>query len=325
MVYLRFGRRPVAAECRIDSRVDSMVEGLRAELLGFPYLDVLQFAVRLADAEMQELASHWRRAEFVDNLPVKVVANRNILDVGVHHENDLLYIGPKGIRMNEETVRRVGDHVKGLSEGKRVYRSPRRVERAAATRQAILDAARTLFVSNGYTATTVAEVANRAGVSLDTVYAAVGRKPALLRELVETSISGAGTAVPAEQRDYVLRMRAAGSAREMLTIYAHAITGIQQRLAPVFLALRDAAMTDPDCAALWAEISARRAANMRAMAAELRATGDVREDLSDDQVADVIWSMNSSEYWVLLVRERSWSPERFASWLIDAWTRLLLP
>jgi len=75
---------------------------------------------------------------------------------------------------------------------------------------------------------------------------------------------------------------------------------------------------------LWAEISARRAANMRAMAAELRATGDVREDLSDDQVADVIWSMNASEYWVLLVRERSWSPEQFASWLIDAWTRLLL-
>jgi hypothetical protein len=53
------------------------------------------------------------------------------------------------------------------------------------------------------------------------------------------------------QRDYVTRMRAVGTARDMLIIYAHAITGIQQRLAPVFLALRDAAVTDPDCAELW--------------------------------------------------------------------------
>ncbi|MET0965749.1 MAG: TetR/AcrR family transcriptional regulator [Nakamurella sp.] len=218
----------------------------------------------------------------------------------------------------------MSDDVKGLSAGKRAYRSPRRVERAAATRQAVLDAARALFVSDGYSATTIAEIAGRAGVSVDTVYATVGRKPALLRELVETAISGAGTAVPAEQRDYVLEMRAAGTAREMLTIYAHAIGTIQQRLAPVFLALRDAAMTDPDCAALWAEISDRRAGNMRGLAADLRAAGGLRADLSNDQVADIIWSMNAAEYWVLLVRERGWTPAEFSEWLVDAWARLLL-
>jgi len=34
--------------------------------------------------------------------------------------------------------------------------------------------------------------------------------------------------------------------------------------------------------------------------------------------------MNSPEYWVLLVRERSWSADQFAEWLADAWSRLLL-
>jgi hypothetical protein len=63
---------------------------------------------------------------------------------------------------------------------------------------------------------------------------------------------------------------------------------------------------------------------MRRLAAELRATGELRDDLSDDQVADVIWSMNSAEYWVLLVRERQWTTDQFAEWLTDAWTRLLL-
>jgi AcrR family transcriptional regulator len=214
--------------------------------------------------------------------------------------------------------------VKGNTPGKRDYRAPRRVEQAAETRRAVLAAARELFVKSGYIATTVAQIAAQARVSVDTVYAAVGRKPELLRELVETSISGSDRAIPGEQRDYVARMQAAGSAREKLRIYANAISVIQQRLAPVFLALRDAAVTNTDCAQLWTEISERRATNMRRLAADLRTTGEVRDDLSDDQVADIIWSMNAAEYWVLLVRERSWTTEQFAAWLNDAWARLLL-
>ena len=216
----------------------------------------------------------------------------------------------------------MADGVKGV--GRRAYHSPRRVEQAAATRHAVLTAARELFVDRGYSATTVSDVAHRARVSLDTVYATVGRKPALLRQLVESALSGSDQAVPGEQRDYAVRMRAAATAREAITIYAHAVTGIQQRLAPVFLALRDAASTDPDCAALWTEITERRATNMRALAAGLRANGGLRDDLSDDQVADIIWSMNAAEYWDLLVQQRKWTPDQFAHWLTDAWTRLLL-
>jgi AcrR family transcriptional regulator len=216
------------------------------------------------------------------------------------------------------------ENVKPQPSSKRPYRSPRRLEQAAATRQAVLTAAKGLFVDKGYAATTVAEIAERARVSVDTVYATAGRKPALLRALVETAISGTDRAVPAEQRDYVTRIQAATTAHDKITIYAHAVTGIQQRMAPVFLALRDAATTDNDCAALWAEIAQRRATNMRTFAADLRATGQLRDDLTDDQVADIIWSMNAAEYWVLLVRERAWTPNQFAAWLTDAWTRLLL-
>jgi AcrR family transcriptional regulator len=216
------------------------------------------------------------------------------------------------------------EHVKGAEARKRAYHSPRRAEQAAATRRDVLGAARELFVANGYSSTTIADIASRAQVSLDTIYATVGRKPALLRELVETAISGTEQAVPAEQRDYVTRIGLASTATEKITIYAHAITAIQQRMAPVFLALRDAAATDTDCAALWAEIATRRAANMRAFAGDLRSTGELRADLTDDQVADIIWSMNAAEYWDLLVRERRWTPDQFAVWLTDAWTRLLL-
>jgi AcrR family transcriptional regulator len=209
-------------------------------------------------------------------------------------------------------------------KGTRRYHSPRRAEQAAATRAAVLAAARDVFVAKGYSAATIAEIAARAGTSVDTVYASVGRKPALLRELVETALSGQDVAVPARQRDYVVRVKAAGSAAEKLALYARAVTAIQQRLAAVFLALRDAAVTDPDCARLWAEISERRARNMREFATDLRATGELREDLTDDHVADAVWSMNAAEYWDLLVGRRGWSPQRFTDWLTDSWTRTFL-
>lgn len=207
---------------------------------------------------------------------------------------------------------------------KRRYHSPRRRQQATATRHAVLAAARELFIGQGYAATTVAQIARRAGVAVDTVYAAIGRKPALLRELVETAISGGDHAVPAEQRDYVQRLRHATTAREKVSIYAHALAEIQPRLAPVYLALRDAAGTDPDCAALWAQISQRRAANMRKFISDLAVAGQLRTDFQADDLADVIWSMNGPEYWVLLVTERGWTPQEFATWITDAWCRLLL-
>src|SRR5580704_16195593 len=106
------------------------------------------------------------------------------------------------------------------------YHSPRRAEQAVATRQAVLDAARELFIEQGYAVTTVTDIARRARVAVDTVYAAVGRKPALLREVLETAISGTDQVVPAEQRDYVAAIRAATGARAKIETYAAALVQI---------------------------------------------------------------------------------------------------
>jgi AcrR family transcriptional regulator len=205
----------------------------------------------------------------------------------------------------------------------RRYHAPRRAEQAARTRRAILEAARDLFVSQGYTASTIAEIAARAEVAVDTIYATIGRKPALMRELVESAISGTDHAVPAEERDYVQRTVQAPTARAKFTAYAEGLVAIHRRLAPIFLSLRDAAAHDPECATLWTEISDRRAANMLRFAANLRATGEVRPDLTDTEVADVIWTMNAAEYFHLLT-QRGWTSQRIGKWLADAWERLLL-
>jgi AcrR family transcriptional regulator len=206
----------------------------------------------------------------------------------------------------------------------RTYHAPQRAEQAAATRRAVLSAARELFTTRGYAATTVAQLAEHAGVNVDTLYAAVGRKPTILRELVETALSGTDVAVPAAERDYVRAIRASTTAREKIEVYAAALAAMGPRTTPIFLALRDAALRDTTSAALYAEIRQRRAANMRLFAADLRSTGGLRPDLTDDEVADIVWSMNDSQYYALLVDERGWTPERFGKHLADTWTRTLL-
>ena len=65
------------------------------------------------------------------------------------------------------------------------------------------------------------------------------------------------------------------------------------RLAPVFVALRDAGTTDDGSAAEWTAIAERRARNMQDFAADLRLTGELRGDVSDREVADIIWSMKA--------------------------------
>jgi len=206
----------------------------------------------------------------------------------------------------------------------RSYRSPLRDERARQTRAGILAAARRLFTEHGYAATTVAGIAAEAGVAVDTVYAAVGAKSVLFRLLLETALSGTDEVVPAEERDYVRRMMAQTRAREKLQTYAAAVRAIAERLGPLHLILRDAAAQAPELARMRDEIASRRAKNMRLLAQDLIATGDLRPDLDVNEIADVVWSMNSAEFYYLLVHERGWSPTRFERWLAETWCRLFL-
>lgn len=205
----------------------------------------------------------------------------------------------------------------------RSYRSPQRREQAAATRLSVMAAARDLLQDKGYAATSVVDVARLAGVSVDTVYASVGRKPELMLGVIDMTLGGGDEPVPAEQRDYVLAIRLEPSARGKIAIYAAAVARLIPRTAPLQEALRRAGETDADCAATWDRLVNRRADNMLIFAADLRSTGELRDDLGDQEVADVLWSTNAAEYWLLLA-QRGWTPTRYEALLLDLWSRMLL-
>lgn len=204
----------------------------------------------------------------------------------------------------------------------RAYRSQRRAEGAAQTRAGIIDAARILLHEKGYAGTTVTEIAGLAGVSVDTLYASIGRKPQLVLAVVDDILGEGAGPIPAQQREYVARVQQASGLREKLRTYADAMGRLQPEIAPLLRALAFAGEEDAACAAAFRHIDERRAANMRGLAAELRDTGELRADLDDVGVADLIWSTNSWEYFELL-RRRGFAPRRYARHLADLWHRAL--
>ena len=207
---------------------------------------------------------------------------------------------------------------------KRSYDNAARRARSDATRARILGVARDVITARGYRATTVAEIARTADVHLDTVYELVGRKPELLRALIEGAISGTDRALAPNERGYVQAMSAEPDPSRKLAIYARAVRDIHLRMAPLLLALRDAATTDDEAQQVWREISERRARNMRDLVRGLGPDGTLRAGLSILEAADVIWATASAELFILFTQERGWTPQAYEQWLADTWSRLLL-
>jgi AcrR family transcriptional regulator len=207
---------------------------------------------------------------------------------------------------------------------KRTYDNAGRRARSDETRTRILDAARELLTTKGYRATTIGEIGRAANVHVDTIYELVGRKPAVLRELIERAISGTDRPVDPRDRDYVQAISREPDPTRKLAMYAGAVRRIQARMAPLLLALRDAATTEPEAEAVWAEVSRRRARNMRDLVRALGPEGTLRPGLSVDEAADVIWATAGAEFFVLLTVERAWTLDAYERWLADTWCRLLL-
>jgi AcrR family transcriptional regulator len=207
---------------------------------------------------------------------------------------------------------------------RRPYDGTRRRAHSADTRRRILVAARDLFLAGGYRGTSVTAIAQRAKVNPDTVYTLVGSKPALLRELIEQAVSHADHAVPAEERDYVLAIRAEPDARRKLEIYAAALVTTQQRLAPLYRVVREVAPSEPDVAALWREISERRLEHMHRFVADVAAAQPLRPGLTTADGAHHVWLLNSPDVYLLLSDDRKWSTGEIREWLATTWERLLL-
>src|SRR5207302_1078892 len=207
---------------------------------------------------------------------------------------------------------------------KRRYESPRRREQARATRRAVLEAAKDLFVEMGYAATSVAAIASRAGLSPETVYAAFKNKRSVLSELLDVSIVGDDAAMPLLERSWVQQMRDERDPKRRLEILAKNGCLILTRIAPVYDVLRSAAAVDPEIATLWERYKAQRFEGQRILLGILLQGAQLRQGLTKSAAADALFTIGSPETYSLLVRDRGWSRAQFERWYKESLARLLL-
>ncbi|MDT0528659.1 TetR/AcrR family transcriptional regulator [Micromonospora sp. DSM 115977] len=190
-------------------------------------------------------------------------------------------------------------------------------ERSRQTRRRILQAAYELFVDQGYGATTLQGVAERAGVAVQTIYFAFGNKPSLLKELVDVTIAGDDEPVPTLQRAWFLDAVAADTAEAQLRAHVRGTCEVLQRVAPIMDVLRAAGGQDPSLAGLWQQDSDPRLEVQTAAARSLLAKPGARARLSVEDAADVLFGLLSPELYLLFVRDRGWTPERWQQWAYD--------
>jgi len=199
---------------------------------------------------------------------------------------------------------------------KRRYQSPRRREQAAATRLHILHAAQRLFELHGYPATTMAAIANEAGVALKTVYLAFQTKPGVIRALWDLLLRGPRDSPVADQPWYREVLEEPDPQRR-LRLNARNSRAVKTRIGALLQVIRGAAPTDADIAALWDLIQTDFYDNQRAIVEQLHHTRSLRPDLDVTRATDILWTLNHPDVWQLLVGARGWTPEQYEQWFGD--------
>lgn len=201
---------------------------------------------------------------------------------------------------------------------RRPYSSAIRQAQAGATRRAIISAARQVFIDSGYASATVEAVAAAASVSVPTVYAVFGSKPALLSAVVADAGSESDIRALAE--------RALGETdpRARLASAARVVRTIMQRERPLLELVEQAGTGSPDLEHARRQVHDQQRDALGRVLRPMHERKTLRRDLGLAEAIATFSALASPESYRMLVVEVGWSPARWERWLGDSAARLLL-
>ncbi|HEV2638550.1 MAG TPA: helix-turn-helix domain-containing protein [Actinocrinis sp.] len=197
-------------------------------------------------------------------------------------------------------------------QGPRDYDGTGRRAAALRNRAAILDACRDLLVRDGYRATSVQAVAERAGVSAPLVYKAFGSKQALVKAVYDATLAGDDEPLPMHARAELRAVLAEPDPGAKLAGYAAFVEGVHERLSGLLAVF---AAADPELAEIAESVDRERVAGTRAFVDHLAAAGLLRTGLSADRAADSCWLLTSPQVHERLRRSRGWTAAEYRAWL----------
>lgn len=197
----------------------------------------------------------------------------------------------------------------------RPYRSGVREERARQTRRAIRAAASELFTRDGYAATSVRAIAERAGVSERTVFVAFATKAAMLAECITVAVRGDDDATPMLAR-VAWRAVLEAPPERMIAEFARASADLMSRSARL-LAVGESA--GPEDAVLNGVRERGRAAtrdDLAQVARAMKRAGVLRRGVSAERAAETMYGLAGGEcVYLRLVDHCGWTDAAYAQML----------
>jgi AcrR family transcriptional regulator len=210
--------------------------------------------------------------------------------------------------------------------GSAVRRYPLREARAERTLAAVVTAAGELFAAHGYPATTIVDIADRAGVGRATVFTAVpGGKPDLLKLARDRALAGDDEDIPIPQRSWFRAAMAQTQPAELLRRQAGNYRQILYRAAAIEAALEVGAQMAPELAELRRAATAQRRFGARLVVDRVAELTPLRDGLSVETAADTITVLISSSTYRLLTNDYGWNPDQYENWLTEQLVAALLP
>jgi AcrR family transcriptional regulator len=196
---------------------------------------------------------------------------------------------------------------------RRSYHSPLRADQAQQTKRRILESARRLFVDRGYAATTVAAVADQAGVSPETIYVSFGGKRGLLEGVMD--ITGPHDSV-ADDESWWQMVGELPDAAQRLDRMVEYSCRILARTRPIHAIVRGAADSEPFASALGRRLLDERLSNQTERI-RCYLDNELRPGLSLAESGERYCALASPELYYLLTVELGWTAEQHKSWLTE--------
>jgi AcrR family transcriptional regulator len=210
-------------------------------------------------------------------------------------------------------------------ERRREYRSPGRAEQARRTQERILQAARALFLEDGFAATTIAAVAANAGVAPETVYAAYRSKAGLLEGVVMGAITRDGEPEEVLERRWVTALLRLPDLRTRLGAFSRHTAETLELTSPIYAIMRAAGTGTQELHRVDGELRAMRFRDQGKVMSAIAGDHPLRHGSTVARGAETFSALASPELHHVLRVERGWSRRRYAAWLEETVAAAIAP
>jgi AcrR family transcriptional regulator len=211
------------------------------------------------------------------------------------------------VRRTTKPDRASGESRRPVPSGRRLSRA----EQARATRRRIVAAAAEQFVARGYGATLLDQVAEQAGVAVQTVYFHFGNKRTLLKHVMDVAAVGDDEPVPLLERPWLQQIRQEPEPRRIIELWLANGRQILHRIAPLMRVMRGATGTDPELAAQW-ETNQRQTRDAYALLVQLLADrGALKPGMDVDQARDIAFTIANVETYLQFTDVCGWTPDQW--------------